>query len=334
MALIIQLSFLGMRYGRKGEVLLGLDPTVGAQPGTERHILQNTPESQSEVGTGSVLEVIGNFFNKKKNIFSSHETPLPIQEVSGGTPILSSFSEESKFPPISDSCRLQLIGGRASDNYGAWTLCGDRLKEGGGIVYSFGIGGDVSFDNHLVEMGHTVYAFDPTIDTVKVKANFKLHNKDEIPDRFKFMQLGLSGTDGVVTFFQSRNPKIQSKTAVALGDLKVNYRDGGFQAAVLRFRTFLCMNEHRWIDVLKMDVEGVEMDVCLSEDFRTKPIPADQILIEFHERMMKDGASRKAECIKVLKGKGYKVVHMSANRQEIAFARMGKFSTVRNPDKL
>lgn len=168
-----------------------------------------------------------------------------------------------------------------------------------------------------------------------MKSTFlKYHGRLEIPQEFIFKQLGLAATDGVVTFFQSRNPKIGSKTAVNLSDLKVNYRDGGFQAAVLQLKTFTCMFDKKWIQVLKMDVEGVELDVCLSEAFIEWKLPFDQILIEFHERMMVGGSSRKKKCISVLKSKGYEIVHMSKNKQEIAFARMLPESKVLNRHKV
>eukprot|EP00271_Cylindrocystis_brebissonii_P006905 TRINITY_DN1980_c0_g1_i1.p1 TRINITY_DN1980_c0_g1~~TRINITY_DN1980_c0_g1_i1.p1 ORF type:complete len:460 (-),score=60.75 TRINITY_DN1980_c0_g1_i1:865-2244(-) len=223
---------------------------------------------------------------------------------------------------FTSECVLESVGGHGADTYGAWSLCGNRLRKGG-IVYSFGLGSDVSFDNALVEKGLEVYGFDPTITEDHVKSVFNTkHAKQEIPTSFHFRQLGLGSFDGAVTFAQSRNAKIESKTAVALSELKANYRTGGTQAAILRFQTFMCMLEHEWVDVLKMDVEGVEFDICLSADFRSKVIRADQILIEFHERLVRDGNTKKAQCEELLKEKGYRLVYQSKSKQEMAFARI------------
>lgn len=65
---------------------------------------------------------------------------------------------EDDAPPVPLTCTLEVIGGREPDGYGAWTLCSDRISPGG-VVFSFGIGGDVSFDNDLIERGLTVRRF-------------------------------------------------------------------------------------------------------------------------------------------------------------------------------
>lgn len=237
-------------------------------------------------------------------------------------------------PVLWDRCRVEHVGGRAKDGYGAWSLCGDHVHVGG-VVYSFGIGGDVSFDNAMVDKGLKVYGFDPTVTPEKVRALFREHHGREQPPGFDFKQLGLGASDGVAAFLRSRNPKIQSMTALGAGDVTANYKDSGFQAAVLRLRTFLCMHGHAWLDVLKMDVEGVEMDVCAPGDGAAGDyfgpggaLPADQVLIEFHERMIKGGNARKGACIRALKAQGFVLVHISPNKQELSFARMAKGAEV------
>ena len=47
-------------------------------------------------------------------------------------------------------------------NEGGWTICPDGLSEDS-IVYSFGIGEDISWESYISErFGATVHAFDPT----------------------------------------------------------------------------------------------------------------------------------------------------------------------------
>eukprot|EP00897_Mesotaenium_endlicherianum_P002812 jgi/Mesen1/2559/ME000162S01683 len=225
------------------------------------------------------------------------------------------------------SCTIEQVGGRLKDNYGAWSLCGDRLRPGG-IVYSFGIGNDVSFDHAMVvDKGQQVFGFDPTVTPERVAELFRDNHARAAPlPGFAFQQLGLGAADGSVSFLRSRNPRVQSMTALGAGEITANYKESGFQAAVLRLRTFMCMHGHAWVDVLKMDVEGVEMDVCGGEggDW-ARPhldIPADQVLIEFHERMLRDGIKKKGKCVRTLLAKGFRLVYTSPNKQELTFARM------------
>lgn len=47
-------------------------------------------------------------------------------------------------------------------SYGGWSICPDLL-DSKSIVYSLGIGEDISFDLELIErFGTSIYAFDPT----------------------------------------------------------------------------------------------------------------------------------------------------------------------------
>eukprot|EP00475_Leptophrys_vorax_P017261 TRINITY_DN23907_c0_g1_i1.p1 TRINITY_DN23907_c0_g1~~TRINITY_DN23907_c0_g1_i1.p1 ORF type:complete len:118 (+),score=8.97 TRINITY_DN23907_c0_g1_i1:175-528(+) len=56
-------------------------------------------------------------------------------------------------------CEIDQLGGDPlKNNYGAWTLCDNHVRTGG-IVYSFGIGADVSFDNAILERGGKVSLF-------------------------------------------------------------------------------------------------------------------------------------------------------------------------------
>ena len=55
-----------------------------------------------------------------------------------------------------NTCKLARLGGREKDGYGAWVACVNLVPTGGGLAYSFGVGGDVSYDNDLVERGLTV----------------------------------------------------------------------------------------------------------------------------------------------------------------------------------
>eukprot|EP00271_Cylindrocystis_brebissonii_P019335 TRINITY_DN5847_c0_g1_i1.p1 TRINITY_DN5847_c0_g1~~TRINITY_DN5847_c0_g1_i1.p1 ORF type:complete len:483 (+),score=100.18 TRINITY_DN5847_c0_g1_i1:1387-2835(+) len=218
-------------------------------------------------------------------------------------------------------CGLEFVGGTGRGTYGAWPICGALLKSGG-LVYSFGLGGDVSFDMGMIEKGYQVFGFDPTKSEEWIRNLFVTnHNKADIPPEFHFHRIGLGAKDGTVVFLKSTNKNIDSKTAVQVDELTKKYVESGIEASVLRLKTIMCSNDHKHIDVLKMDVEGLEFDVCLSSEFREALLMVDQVLIEFHQRMVKDGYGRREECIGVMKEKGYRLVYESSSKQETVFMR-------------
>lgn len=161
------------------------------------------------------------------------------------------------------------------------------------------------------------------------------HGRAQQPPEFQFRQLGLSAEDGVLAFHKSSNSRVQSQTAVSLSLVKANYRrDKELLSPVLRLGTFMCAMSHATLDVLKMDVEGVEFSVCLSPAFRTLLPRITQVLIEFHERMIKGGADDKAACFRVLEEEGFRVAHVSQNKQEISFARLAPGAPIYPPEPL
>ena len=51
--------------------------------------------------------------------------------------------------------------------YGGWTICPDLINEKS-IIYSFGVGEDITFDTSLMEKYKVnIFAFDPTPKSIK-----------------------------------------------------------------------------------------------------------------------------------------------------------------------
>ncbi|CAI5477206.1 unnamed protein product [Closterium sp. Yama58-4] len=211
---------------------------------------------------------------------------------------------------VHDTCKLEKLGGRKNDGYGAWTLCTNHLRPGG-IVYSFGIGGDVSFDNEMVNRGYKVFGFDPTVTLDHVSNLFKNNHERDQPSAFQFCQVGIGAVDGIITFFSPKNPHLKSKTAVKHEELSKRYESRGMPAPVMRLPTFMCTNGHGFIDVLKIDVEGVEFDICDEWLRMDTPLPVGQVLLEFHDRLLKDGKLRKKACLEVMAREGFTEVYVS-----------------------
>lgn len=91
------------------------------------------------------------------------------------------------------------IGGDGGPhNYGAWDIPRDFRLSPDSIVYSAGIGFDISFDLEIIRrFGCNVYTFDPGEEVVKF-----LETK-RVPKQFKFQQVALGIFDGMHAFTKS-----------------------------------------------------------------------------------------------------------------------------------
>src|SRR5512140_3346052 len=78
--------------------------------------------------------------------------------------------------------------------YGGWTVCPDLLHRES-IIYSFGVGEDISFDLGIIQrFGATVHAFDPTPRSIEwVK-------RQQLPPQFILHPYGIASYDGEATF--------------------------------------------------------------------------------------------------------------------------------------
>ena len=193
--------------------------------------------------------------------------------------------------------------------YGAWSICPDRLDRDS-IVYSVGIGTDISFDLALIEHhGVTVHAFDPTPGSIAWL------ERQELPSRFKWRQVGLAAYDGQATFFPPDNPEWISYTM-----LPRQPADGRpIQVEVRRLSTLMRDLGHQRVDVLKMDVEGVEYD--LIDDILASGVDIGQWLIEFHHRFSDVGIERTRDAVAKLNAAGYGIFFATESGEEYGFTR-------------
>lgn len=72
---------------------------------------------------------------------------------------------------------------------------------------------------------------------------------------------------------------------------------------------------------VQVDVEGVEFDVCDSEDFLASLDRVGQIIYEFHTRLLKKPKGRKERCVEALAQKGFRLL-MRTQGEEYVFARV------------
>jgi FkbM family methyltransferase len=147
------------------------------------------------------------------------------------------------------------------------------------IVYSFGLGTDISFDKMMYEKHKChIYAFDPTPKSINWISNQNLFEK------FHFYNYGISNKSGFVDFYLPKNPNYISGSICNFSHLDSH------EKIMVRMKTIKeIMSElhHNHIDLLKIDIEGHEYEVV--DDILLSDISVNQILIEFHARFEKNG---------------------------------------------
>lgn len=195
-------------------------------------------------------------------------------------------------------------------NQGAdWTIIQNGLNKNS-IVYSFGIGTDISFELKLIDnFGVIVNAFDPT------PSSLEWLNNQKLPDQFKTYNYGLASFDGMADFFA---PDHQNHISYTLLDNQYHGKSCTIQ--VKKLKTIMNELGHNYIDLLKMDVEGAEYEVIV--DILDCNIEIKQWLIEFHHRFKNIGLYKTKNIVKRIQSAGYKIFSISASGEEYSFIKV------------
>ena len=191
----------------------------------------------------------------------------------------------------------------------AWTLYVDNLDESS-IVYSFGVGDDISFDLSLInQYDLQIFAFDPTPKSVDWINNLKL------PKQFVLKNIGLADYDGKAKFNPPENPMHISATMLDRPETK----NESYKVDVKTLGTIMAELKHKHIDILKMDIEGMEYRTI--DNILSSNILPSQVLIEFHHRFKNVGIKQTLRTVKKMRKEGYRVFHVSKTGEEIAFIK-------------
>lgn len=191
--------------------------------------------------------------------------------------------------------------------YGGWVISSQHLNESS-IIYSIGIGEDISFDYSIIEKYKVdVQAFDPTPKSIEWM------KKQDLPKKFHIYEYGIADYNGKATFYPPLNPSHISHSLLERKKTKNN----AIEVPVFRLDSIMKQLRHNKIDILKMDIEGAEYKVI--EDIIRSNVCIFQLLVEFHHGM--DGMTLKdtKKAIALLNENGYSIFDISKDGRNYSF---------------
>jgi len=208
------------------------------------------------------------------------------------------------FFPIRYSCPKKKLGNRNA----SFTV-NPLIISPGDIIYSVGIGNDISFDLRLMETFKVdVFAFDPTPKSIRWLL------EQSVPNGFRAFPVGLADYTGEAEFYLPLNENFVSASMVSKQSEMVE------RVKVKRLQDIMSEHGHTSIDLLKMDIEGSEYAVI--EDIIKSKIQIHQLLIEFHHRFPEHGISKTRQAIKKLREAGFELFYVSPIGEEFSFINL------------
>lgn len=165
---------------------------------------------------------------------------------------------------------------RMGDAYGGWHLCRPLRTFAGQLVYTIGVGRNIKWDEEMIRTYGTVHhGWDPT------PTASDYFSKRSIPKGFHFHKYGLASKDGNLTLKLPHG----NHDSYTIMSYHQGAQDGTVvQIPVLTVGSMMRMLWHSHLAILKIDIEGAEFEVIEQWGKELYRIPADQVLIEFHER--------------------------------------------------
>lgn len=206
---------------------------------------------------------------------------------------------------LDERCRIE----RHGSTYGGWNILKDSL-DANSIVYSFGIGNDISFDRSVnKKYGCKIYAFDPTPAVDKWLQEF-----NDL-DFLEYKATAIGDIDGTEKFYFPENESNISMTALENETKQSNY----IEVDVARLSTLMQQLGHDKLDLLKMDIEGSEYKVI--PDILDQELDIDQILIEMHHFFDSFTGKDSEKLIQTMRSANYKLVSISDSLCEFSFKK-------------
>lgn len=193
---------------------------------------------------------------------------------------------------------------------GRWAVA-PRFLNRAGVVYSFGIGRDLSFESHLIRSCDLkVHVFDPTPRAVEW-----VRTRQELTE-MTFHPWGLSGADGYRVFHP---PKRDCDVSYSLVGSAGGPRRGEVEVVTRSLSSIARELGHSCLTLLKMDVEGAEYEVL--DDLESHYPSVKQLLVEFHHRWSSVPLDLTVNAIRRLKRAGFGLCAVSPSGREYTFLK-------------
>lgn len=180
------------------------------------------------------------------------------------------------------------------------------------VVYSGGVGNDISFELELVRLySSNIYLFDPSPTGINTIKSFS-----RLPNNINFSSIGLYKHDG---FFSFSSPRDLNE-----GSYYINYENNDSSNFKFECRSLSSLtkeNSHSRIDLLKIDIEGSEYSVL--DDIFYNHLDVAQICVEFHHERNFLSRKLKMNYLKKLKMNGFYLFYK--NRNDYSFVNMKYF---------
>jgi FkbM family methyltransferase len=177
----------------------------------------------------------------------------------------------------------------------------------GSVVYSFGVGRDVSFERALIRRFEgDGQPFDPT------PLALEWLRAQSLPPSFVLHEVGIADYDGRARFAPPVQADWDSFSMVRQSGVGT-----AVEAPVARLATLVARVGGPPPDLIKLDIEGAEYAVLpdlLAAGFRPR-----QLLVEFHHRWAETGPRATREAIRLLNVAGYRVAAVSDKGREYTF---------------
>jgi FkbM family methyltransferase len=176
--------------------------------------------------------------------------------------------------------------------YGGWFVPSGCVQRDW-VVYSAGVGADVTFDTALIERyGCEVYAFDPTDGA-------RAHLEQVAEPRIHFKQVAVWSEDGEIEMYKAATPSHFSVSAVNLQNTSETVT-----APAHTIDSLMVELGHDHVDLLKLLIDGAEYEVLGAHKLRKWGV---QVLITglFHHDRSPFAAN---EFIRSIEAEGYALV--------------------------